>query len=153
MAAVCIGQHFKIDTGKIKNAIENYTPSNSRSQLIKSGNNTIILDAYNANPGSMAAAIENFAAMKADKKILLLGDMKELGEDSFKEHADIVSLIKKYKWENVVLVGKNFSEVDSTFIHFENSKQANDWWKEENRKNVLLLVKGSRSMQMEKALE
>src|SRR6185312_15096687 len=149
LAAVSIGQYFKIDNGKIKNAIENYTPSNSRSQLIKSGSNTIILDAYNANPGSMTAAIENFAAMKADKKVLLLGDMKELGEDSLKEHAAIVSLIKKYKWEHVVLVGKNFSEVDNSYIHFENSKQANDWWKQENIKNVLLLVKGSRSMQME----
>lgn len=153
LAAVCIGQYFKIDNGKIKNAIENYTPSNSRSQLIKSGSNTIILDAYNANPGSMTAAIENFAAMKADKKVLLLGDMKELGEDSLKEHAAIVSLIKKYKWEDVVLVGKNFSEVDNSYIHFENSKQASDWWKQENIKNVLLLVKGSRSMQMEKVLE
>ena len=153
LAAVCIGQYFKIDSGKIKTAIENYTPSNSRSQLIKSGSNTIILDAYNANPGSMAAAIENFAAMKADKKVLLLGDMKELGEDSLKEHAAIVSLIKKYKWEDVVLVGKNFSEVDNSYIHFENSKQASDWWKQENIKNVLLLVKGSRSMQMEKVLE
>lgn len=153
LAAVCIGQYFKIDNGKIKNAIENYTPSNSRSQLIKSGSNTIILDAYNANPGSMTAAIENFAAMKADKKILLLGDMKELGEDSLKEHAAIVSLIKKYKWEHVVLVGKNFSEVDNSYIHFENSKQAGDWWKQESSKNVLLLVKGSRSMQMEKVLE
>lgn len=153
LAAVCIGQYFKIDTGKIKDAIENFTPSNSRSQLIKSGSNTIILDAYNANPGSMTAAIENFAAMKGDKKILLLGDMKELGEDSFKEHASIVSLIKKYNWEAVVLVGKNFSEVDNSYIHFENSKQASGWLKKENIKNVHLLVKGSRSMQMEKVLE
>ncbi|MEO6843732.1 MAG: UDP-N-acetylmuramoyl-tripeptide--D-alanyl-D-alanine ligase [Ginsengibacter sp.] len=153
LAAVCIGQYFKIDTGKIKDAIENFTPSNSRSQLIKSGSNTIILDAYNANPGSMTAAIENFAAMKGDKKILLLGDMKELGEDSIKEHAAIVSLIKKYNWEAVVLVGKNFSEVDNSYIHFENSKQASGWLKKENIKNVHLLVKGSRSMQMEKVLE
>lgn len=153
LAAVCIGQYFKIDTGKIKNAIENYTPSNSRSQLIKSGSNTIVLDAYNANPGSMNAAIENFAAMKADKKILLLGDMKELGEDSLKEHAAIVSLIKKYNWAAVVLVGKNFSEVDNAYTHFENSKQASDWLKNEDIKNAHLLVKGSRSMQMEKVLE
>lgn len=153
LAAVCIGQYFKIDTSKIKTAIGNYTPSNSRSQLIKLASNTIILDAYNANPGSMTAAIENFAVMKGDKKILLLGDMKELGEDSLKEHAAIVSLVKKYKWENVVLVGKNFSEVDNSYTHVENSKQASDWLKKENIKNSLLLVKGSRSMQMEKVLE
>jgi len=153
LAAVCIGQYFKIDFAKIKTAIENYTPSNSRSQLIKSDSNTIILDAYNANPGSMKASIENFAAMKGDKKILMLGDMKELGEDSLKEHAAIVSLIEKNKWEAVVLVGKNFSEVDNSYIHFENSKQAGDWLKKENIKDVLLLVKGSRSMQMEKVLD
>lgn len=153
LAAVCIGQYFKIDMDKIKNAIENYTPSNSRSQLINLNNNTIILDAYNANPGSMAAAIENFAAMKGDKKILLLGDMKELGEDSQKEHAAIISLINKYKWEVVALVGKDFSEVDHSYLHFENSIQAKDWFKKENIENAQLLVKGSRSMQMEKVLE
>ncbi len=153
LAAVCIGRYFKIDSGKIKTAIKNYIPSNSRSQLIKSDSNTIILDAYNANPGSMRAAIENFAAMKGDKKILMLGDMKELGEDSLKEHAAIVSLIEKYKWEAVVLVGENFSEVDNSHIHFDNSKQASGWFKKENIKNALLLVKGSRSMEMEKVLE
>lgn len=153
LAAVCIGEYFKIDGSKIKNAIENYAPSNSRSQLIKLKNNTIILDAYNANPGSMAAAIENFATMKGDKKILLLGDMKELGEDSRKEHSSIISLIDKYKWAAVVLVGKNFSEADHSYIHFENSIQAKDWLKKENIENAQLLIKGSRSMQMERVLE
>ena len=153
LAAVCIGQYFKIDSGKIKNAIENYAPSNSRSQLINLNNNTVILDAYNANPGSMSAAIENFAAMKGDKKILLLGDMKELGDDSLKEHAAIISIISKYKWEAVVLVGKDFDEVDQSYIHFENSIEAKDWLKKENIENAQLLVKGSRSMQMEKVLE
>jgi UDP-N-acetylmuramoyl-tripeptide--D-alanyl-D-alanine ligase len=153
LAAVCIGQYFKIDFEKIKKAIENYSPSNSRSQLMKIKNNTIILDAYNANPGSMAAAIENFAAMKGDKKILLLGDMKELGNDSQKEHEAIISLIDKYTWHNVVLVGKSFSENNHGYISFENSVQARDWFQKENIENAQILIKGSRSMQMEKVIE
>ncbi len=153
LAAVCIGKYFKINVENIKNAIENYSPSNSRSQLIKKESNTIILDAYNANPGSMKAAIENFTTMKGDKKVLLLGDMKELGNESKKEHAAIVELIDHYKWEEVVLVGRNFKEIKSDYIHFDNSEQAKDWWKIKNIQNAQILIKGSRSMEMEKVLE
>src|SRR6185312_10115686 len=105
LAAFCVGKYFKVDENKIKNANENYLPSNSRSQLLTKNSNTIILDAYNANPGSMKAAIENFANMKGDKKVLLLGSMMELGTESEKEHADIISLIDQNKWYAVVLVG------------------------------------------------
>ena len=108
LAAVCMGRHFKVEDEKIKKAIENYKPSNSRSQLIKQKSNTIILDAYNANPSSMKAAIENFAALKGDKKILLLGAMMELGQESEQEHAAVISIIDKYNWEAVVLVGESF---------------------------------------------
>ncbi len=153
LAAVCIGRHFNIDDAKIKNAIENYLPANSRSQLIKQNNNSIILDAYNANPGSMKAAIENFAGMKGNKKILLLGAMMELGADSEKEHASLIALIEKYKWKAVVLVGKNFNGVKNNCINFENATQARDWLKEQNFNNAQILIKGSRSMQMEKVLE
>ena len=153
LAAVCIGNYFKIDFEKIKKAIENYAPSNSRSQLVKLKNNTVILDAYNANPGSMAAAIENFASMNGDKKILLLGDMKELGEDSRKEHAAIISLIDKHTWSEVVLVGKTFSEINHEYISFENSTQAREWFQKKNIENAQILIKGSRSMQMEKVIE
>jgi len=153
LAAVCVGKYFKIEIEKIKSAIENYQPSNSRSQLIKKDTNTIILDAYNANPGSMKAAIENFAKMKGDKKILLLGSMMELGTESEKEHADIISLINQNKWRAVVLVGKNFKEIKNTYINLENSLQARDWLKNEHVENAQILVKGSRSMQMEKVLE
>lgn len=153
LAALCVGEYFKIDDEKIKNAIENYTPSNSRSQLVQKGSNSIILDAYNANPGSMKAAIENFANMKGDKKILLLGSMMELGTESEKEHAAIVSLIDQYKWYAVVLVGKNFREIKRHYINYENASQARDWLKNEDPKNAQILIKGSRSMQMEKVLE
>ena len=153
LAAVCIGKYFKINDEKIKSAIENYAPSNSRSQLIKVNNNTIILDAYNANPDSMKAAIENFATMRGDKKILLLGDMRELGNESKKEHEAIISLIDKYKWYAVALVGKNFSEIKHPYINYENAQQVRDWLKKEKVQNAQILIKGSRVMQMEKVLE
>lgn len=152
LAAVCIGKNFAVNEQKIKKAIENYQPSNSRSQLIKKDSNTIILDAYNANPGSMKAAIENFASMKGEKKILLLGSMMEMGSDSQKEHADVISLINKYSWDAVVLVGKNFNEIKNDYINLEDSTEAANWLKTKSPKNSLILVKGSRSMQMEKAL-
>lgn len=153
LAAACIGNHFGVGINKIKNAIENYTPSNSRSQLIQRENNSIILDSYNANPGSMKVAIENFASIKGDKKILLLGSMMELGSDSKKEHEAIVSLIDQYHWYAVVLVGKNFTEIKNSYINCDNTNQARDWLKKEHPENAQILVKGSRSMQMEKVLE
>jgi len=153
LAAVCIGRYFKIDDEKIKKAIENYSPSNSRSQLIQQNSNSIILDAYNANPGSMKAAIENFAAIKGNKKILLLGSMMELGTESEKEHAAIISLINNYKWYAVVLVGQHFIQIKNNYIYFDKAEEARDWLKKENIENAQILIKGSRSMQMEKVLE
>jgi UDP-N-acetylmuramoyl-tripeptide--D-alanyl-D-alanine ligase len=153
LAAVCVGKYFKIEGEKIKLAIENYQPSNSRSQLIQKDSNSIILDAYNANPESMKAAIENFAKMKGDKKILLLGAMMELGSESKKEHDAIISLIDQHKWNAVILVGKNFNEIKNDYINFENAEQARAWLKDQSLEKAQLLIKGSRSMQMEKVLE
>ncbi len=153
LAAVAIGKYFKIEDNKIKIAIENYRPSNSRSQLIKIGSNTVILDAYNANPGSMKAAIENFANLKGASKILLLGSMMELGNESKKEHEDLISLVNQFKWKKVVLVGKNFNELNHNYISYENASQAKDWLNEQHFENTMMLIKGSRSIQMEKVLE
>jgi len=153
LAAFCVGKYFNVEEDKLKNAIENYVPSNSRSQLIEKNTNTIILDAYNANPGSMKAAIENFANMKGDKKILMLGAMMELGDDSKKEHSDIISLIDQHQWDAVVLVGKNFKEIKNSYINLESSEQSKDWLKNQGIENAQILIKGSRSMQMEKVLE
>lgn len=153
LAAICIGRYFNIDDEKIKEAIENYFPSNSRSQLIREGSNIIISDTYNANPGSMKAAIENFASMQGKKKILLLGSMMELGAESSKEHAAIISLIDKYNWEEVVLVGKGFNEIKHGHIGFENALEAKEWLQKLHPENSHILIKGSRSVAMEKVLE
>lgn len=153
LAAVCAGNYFKVPDEKIKAAIENYHPSNSRSQLVQKGTNTIILDAYNANPSSMKLAIENFAKTKADNKILLLGAMAELGEESLEEHAAIIDLIKQYPWSNVVLVGGDFLKVHHPFTSFSNAAEARTWLKGQRPEHSHLLVKGSRSMKMETVLE
>ncbi|RYY49800.1 MAG: UDP-N-acetylmuramoyl-tripeptide--D-alanyl-D-alanine ligase, partial [Chitinophagaceae bacterium] len=110
LAAVCIGKFFGIRDEKIKEALEAYHPSNSRSQLLQLNGNDIILDAYNANPTSMKAAIENFIHMDGNKKVLILGGMMELGTDSIKEHAQIVNLIQSASWHKVILVGKDYTD-------------------------------------------
>jgi UDP-N-acetylmuramoyl-tripeptide--D-alanyl-D-alanine ligase len=152
LAAVTIAKYFKVAPARIKKALQDYIPSNSRSQLIKRDSNTFILDAYNANPASMKAAIENFAKMEGRDKILMLGSMMELGPESEDEHAGIIELIKKYKWKNVVLVGNNFKNTPG-FLHFDNSVEAGKWLQQQHLANSQLLIKGSRSMQMEKVLD
>ncbi|MBO9564187.1 MAG: UDP-N-acetylmuramoyl-tripeptide--D-alanyl-D-alanine ligase [Niastella sp.] len=152
LVAVAVGKHFNVADSQIKKAIEGYAPSNSRSQLIEKGDNKFILDAYNANPSSMKAAIENFAAIQAGNKVLMLGAMAELGPESLQEHQQIVTLIQQYPWQSVVLVGGDFMKIDHPFIRKENSLQAGEWFREQTFHNTFFLIKGSRSMQMEKVL-
>lgn len=153
LAAVTIGKYFRIEDQKIKQALESYSPSNSRSQLIERDSNKIILDAYNANPSSMRAAIENFEKIHAENKILILGAMAELGEESLYEHEEIIKLLDKYKWNEVVLVGGDFLKVRSKYLTFDNSLKAKEWFRSHKFDNAYLLVKGSRSMQMERVLD
>ena len=153
LAAVAVGKYFNVADEKTQSALQNYTPTNSRSQLLETGSNKIILDAYNANPTSMKAAIENFAKMEGNEKILLLGGMMELGNESIKEHQSIISIIDNYKWEAVVLVGGDYDKINHRYINFENSLQAKEWYSQQNIQHAKILIKGSRSMQMEKVLE
>ena len=152
LAAVTVGKFFEVPENKIRSSIENYTPSNSRSQLIEKDSNKIILDAYNANPSSMKLAIENFAKNNSENKILMLGAMAELGKQSLQEHQGIIDLIKKYSWKEVVLVGGDFLKLSHPFLSFENSLLAKEWFSKQQFQNSYILVKGSRSMQMEKIL-
>ncbi len=153
MLAVAVGRHFGVPMQKIAAAIEAYAPSNSRSQLMKVGTNTIILDAYNANPSSMRAAIENFATIGAEKKVLLLGAMAELGEESRGEHQSIIDLISQYKWDKVALVGSNFNEIGHPFLRFDNAKEAASWFQQQAFQRTHVLIKGSRSSKMELVLQ
>ena len=153
LLAVAAGKYFNVSDEKIKAALENYVPSNSRSQLIERGSNKIILDAYNANPTSMKAAIENFAKMGGNQKVLLLGGMMELGKDSIQEHQSLVDLIRKYQWENVILVGGDFKNTTHNYLNFDNSEEAREWYLKQNFSNTNFLIKGSRSTKMEKVLE
>lgn len=149
MTAVAIGLHFGIPVDEIKHAIADYTPDNSRSQWMQKGSNKIILDAYNANPTSMRAAILNFATADLPSKMLWIGGMKEMGTEELYEHKELVALISKYQWEQVILVGKEFKEVRGNFTWFENSAGAAGYIKAHVPQNSSILVKGSRGSKME----
>lgn len=153
LCAVTVGHFFGVPPEKIQQAIENYAPTNSRSQFLNWRGNQVILDAYNANPSSMKLAIENFSRQPGERKILLLGAMKELGEESLEEHRALVDLIQSLHFNEVILVGGDFGLIQHPFRYFEHSAAAGKWLHEQQYKDALLLVKGSRSMQMEKVLE
>ncbi len=152
LAAVAVGKKFGVSDEKIKTAIEAYAPSNSRSQLVQKGPNKIILDAYNANPSSMKAAVENFARAEGGNKILVLGAMAELGAESLNEHKSLITEIEKHSWKDVLLVGGDFLRSEHPFLSFTTPDEAGEWLQAQNIRDAYLLIKGSRSMQMEKVL-
>jgi UDP-N-acetylmuramoyl-tripeptide--D-alanyl-D-alanine ligase len=152
LVAVTVGSYFKVPDDKIKSAIENYHPTNSRSQLVKKDSNTFILDAYNANPSSMRAAIENFARQKHPAKYICIGGMMELGNESLMEHEVMVELLNQHIWKDVLLVGGDFENVEHPFRYFPDSNDAAAWLKEQHLENGLFLIKGSRSMKMERVM-
>ena len=152
LAAVAIGLYFKVPMGKIKSAIESYTPTNSRSQLMNWHHNQLILDAYNANPSSMKLAIENFAKIDSTEKIMCLGGMKELGEDSVLEHQALINYMQSFNWEQVVLVGGDFKFCQHQYLYFENALEAKQWLKAQNYSQKHILIKGSRGIQMEQMI-
>ncbi len=152
LCAAAIGKFFGVEDEKIATAIAAYSPSNSRSQLMQMGSNHIILDAYNANPSSMKAAIENFAKLAAPQKIIMLGAMMELGEESRAEHLALVELIREYTWKEVVLVGGDFKNIAREFTYFEDSLQAKSWLETQQFTDAYILIKGSRSFKMERVI-
>ncbi len=153
-AAFCIGRHFAVPINKIKEALEEYQPSNNRSQVIRTAKNTIIMDAYNANPSSMEAALENFSKTDLPAKVLLLGDMRELGSEAEKEHLKIIHLIEKNQFKEVILVGDIFCSIaGKKFNCFQTSLQAASWLEENPVTDKSILIKGSRGIQLEKILK
>jgi UDP-N-acetylmuramoyl-tripeptide--D-alanyl-D-alanine ligase len=152
LAAVTIGLYFKVPMEKIKSAIEHYTPTNSRSQLMNWHNNQLILDAYNANPSSMKLAVENFAKIDSTEKIMCLGGMKELGEESLLEHQALINYIQSFNWEQVVLVGGDFKHCQHQYLYFENALEAKQWLKSQSYQHKHILIKGSRGIQMEQMI-
>ena len=150
-AAICIGNYFKLSKETISRGIEGYVPSNNRSQFVqKDRGNQILMDAYNANPTSMHAAIEAFGEIKAPHKVLILGDMKELGAYSQKEHQQLVDDIAAYSWDAVLLLGDNFYQTQTNFMKFQTLTEINDYLRQHPFSDTFFLIKGSRSMTMEK---
>jgi UDP-N-acetylmuramoyl-tripeptide--D-alanyl-D-alanine ligase len=150
LCAVCVGNYFKVQDEKINEALAEYIPTMNRSQLEKTANNTLILDAYNANPSSMKAAIENFAALRADGKLLVLGDMFELGEYAAEEHQKIIQLLRDKKLRDVILLGQEFSKAaGNNYKTFLKTEECLNWLKQDPFKNRTVLIKGSRGMKLE----
>jgi len=155
MAAICVGEAFCIADEIIASALREYTPQNQRSQLMTTAKNKIVVDAYNANPTSMAAAIDSFELAKANDKLLILGDMLELGKESTIEHMEIVQKLKGLGFKNVILVGPEFLNAakDSDFRCFEKNTEALAHLKDNPAEGKLILLKGSRGIALEILLE
>ena len=154
-AAITIGNYFKVSEDLIKEAIENYIPENNRSQLIEKDGNEIILDAYNANPSSMSAAIANFIQLEKKNKIAILGDMFELGEESLIEHKKIIEILFNETNINTYFIGKDFysNRINNSHMNFfEDFETFSDFLKLNQPGNSLLLIKGSRGMALERIL-
>ncbi|MCI4444107.1 MAG: UDP-N-acetylmuramoyl-tripeptide--D-alanyl-D-alanine ligase [Lentimicrobium sp.] len=154
-AALTIGKYFGVEDIAIKEALESYIPENNRSQLISKGTNQIILDAYNANPSSMAVAIENFVQLDNLNKIMILGDMFELGKESQNEHKVIVNLLLDENEVVCYFIGKEFynNRIDKTNFHFYETFDAfSDYLKDTKIENSSILIKGSRGMALERTL-
>jgi UDP-N-acetylmuramoyl-tripeptide--D-alanyl-D-alanine ligase len=154
MAAVAVGLHFDIPIENIKLALESYAPDNNRSQIVQRENKTIIIDAYNANPSSMQAAIENLKQISSPYKAVLLGDMFELGNDSLAEHQKIVDMLKNSDIKQVYLLGEAFSKTDAdTSWKYTDYDFLANILKQQLPDSVTILIKGSRSMKMERFLD
>lgn len=167
IAAIAVGRHFGVSLEDAAQAVSAYQPSNNRSQMTRTQRNLLIVDAYNANPTSMSAALDNFASVMADRKVALLGDMLELGEDSVEEHLTIVRKVLGMGLEMVCFVGQEFGKALSAmtretlagvpeqkgrWLHFDSSDNLKDYLEKEQLSEAVILVKGSRGTKMEKTI-
>lgn len=148
LAAITIGLHFGVEPQKICHALESYIPSNNRSQLTETATNKLIVDAYNANPSSMKAAIENFRLMAVEHKMLILGDMRELGEVSDEEHQRVVDQLKAAVLTNVWLVGEEFAKTQCDFRKFKDVEEVKVAIRENKPADSYILIKGSNGIKL-----
>ncbi len=155
-AAICIGHYFEIPVKSIKEALANYSPQNNRSQIIELGKTTLLMDAYNANPTSMKAALESFNKIPANNKVAILGDMFELGTTSEKEHQDLVTYLENLNFSRIFLVGTNFKKAKANspkIQQFEKFPELEEAIKSVDLQNTKVLIKGSRGMALERLLD
>ncbi|MFT2009115.1 UDP-N-acetylmuramoyl-tripeptide--D-alanyl-D-alanine ligase [Pontibacter sp. 13R65] len=155
-AAACIGKYFQVPLEKANAAIAAYSPQNNRSQVVQKGSNTILLDAYNANPTSMANAIRHFGSMKAPRKVVIVGDMFEMGAESATEHTLIGQVLAEQPFDEVLLCGKDMqyaAQASAQFHHFSTKPELEQWLQEHPISESYVLIKGSRGMGLETLLE
>lgn len=155
MAAITVGNYFKVPIDKVIKAISNYESTNNRSQVIKKGSNSIILDAYNANPTSMASALTNFINIEADNKVVILGDMFELGEVSDLEHRNVVELVLSLGLTNAIFCGEEFYKQKTElggFVFLQKIEELKVWLSKNSIMRSFILLKGSRGMKLEELI-
>lgn len=151
VAACCIGEYFGVTSKNYKKSIESYQPTNNRSQVEKTQRgNTLILDAYNANPSSMLASINAFKELEGTKKTVILGDMLELGDDSIKEHQEIIDHLKQSDIFTIYLVGSEFQKTKHNYLCFNSVKELGHYLEKNALSENSILLKGSRKLQLEK---
>jgi len=156
LCAVCIGNYFAVSKNEINDALANYIPEMNRSQIKKTANNLVILDAYNANPSSMNLAIDNFSIQAFENKTAIIGDMLELGDYTYQEHEKVMLQLTKSKIKNVLFVGAHFFEFKKLFrnyLFFINANELKDYLVSHQIVDSTLLIKGSRGMQLEKIID
>ncbi|KAA6327074.1 UDP-N-acetylmuramoyl-tripeptide--D-alanyl-D-alanine ligase [termite gut metagenome] len=153
LAAITIGRFFEIESEAINKSLEAYAPQNNRSQLNKTANNTLVIDAYNANPTSMAAALGNFRNISAVHKTLIVGDMKELGGESATEHQKIINYIDTCDFEKVFLVGKQFAATKHAYVSYLNVHELIAAFQKEPLRGKTILIKGSNGMKLNQIVE
>lgn len=151
-AAGCLGLHFGIGFDRIKHAVEQYTPTNMRSQVVKKNNRTMVLDTYNANPSSMTASLNNFITFEG-RKTIIIGDMLELGAESEKEHQHILKLAEELSFDEIITVGKHFKAINPSDLAFENTAELTEYLKEHQISSENILLKGSRGVALEKIID
>lgn len=148
LAAIAIGLHFGVSPEQIHHALSNYIPTNNRSQMEETGKNHLVVDAYNANPSSMKAALDNFHLMEVSPKMAILGDMRELGEASAEEHQKAVDLMKEYGFENIWLVGDEFGNTQCNYRKFKDVEEVKAAIIAEDIKGFNILIKGSNNTKL-----